>query len=54
MGLARDQQNPADREKPIRIGLVGSGEMGTYIVTRMAHMSGNEIGAISELRIPST
>ena len=49
-GLARDLQRRADTGKPIRIGLVGSGEMGTDIVTRVAHMPGIEIGAISELR----
>jgi predicted homoserine dehydrogenase-like protein len=50
-GLARDLQNRAENGgKPIRIGLVGSGEMGTDIVTRVAHMPGIAIGAISELR----
>lgn len=49
-GLARDMQARADSGKPIRIGLVGSGEMGTDIVARVAHMPGIEIGAISELR----
>ena len=52
-GLARDLQTRADSGKPIRIGLVGSGEMGTDIVTQVAHMPGLEIGAISELRIPA-
>ena len=52
-GLARDLQKRADSGKPIRIGLVGSGEMGTDIVTRVAHMPGIEIGAISELRMPA-
>ena len=52
-GLARDLQERADTGKPIRIGLVGSGEMGTDIVTRVAHMPGIEIGAISELRLPA-
>jgi predicted homoserine dehydrogenase-like protein len=49
-GLARDLKARADTGKPIRIGLVGSGEMGTDIVTQVAHMAGLEIGAISELR----
>lgn len=49
-GLARDLKARADSDKPIRIGLVGSGEMGTDIVTQVAHMQGLEIGAISELR----
>lgn len=52
-GLARDLQSRADSGKPIRIGLVGSGEMGTDIVTRVAHMPGIAIGAISELRLPA-
>ena len=52
-GLARDLQRRADTGKPIRIGLVGSGEMGTDIVTQVAHMPGIAIGAISELRIPA-
>ncbi|WP_048647356.1 NAD(P)H-dependent oxidoreductase [Nitratireductor soli] len=52
-GLARDLEDRARSGKPIRIGLVGSGEMGTDIVTRVAHMSGIEIGAISELNVPA-
>lgn len=48
-GLARDLDIRAQSGRPIRIGLVGSGEMGTDIVTRVAHMQGIEIGAISEL-----
>ncbi|MCR4268689.1 NAD(P)H-dependent oxidoreductase [Nitratireductor sp. ZSWI3] len=52
-GLARDLEDRARSGKPIRIGLVGSGEMGTDIVTRVAHMSGIEIGAISELNLPA-
>ena len=49
-GLARDLQVRGEGGKPIRIGLVGCGEMGTDIVTRVAHMPGIAIGAISELR----
>ena len=49
-GLARDLRARADSGKPIRIGLVGSGEMGTDIVTQVAHMPGLAVGAISELR----
>lgn len=48
-GLARDLYLRGESGKPIRIGLVGSGEMGTDIVSRVAHMPGIEIGAISEL-----
>lgn len=49
-GLARDLAARAETGKPIRIGLVGAGEMGTDIVSRVAHMTGIEIGAISELK----
>jgi predicted homoserine dehydrogenase-like protein len=49
-GLAKDLAIRADGGKPIRIGLVGAGEMGTDIVSRVAHMSGIEIGVISELK----
>ncbi|MFK7892853.1 MAG: NAD(P)H-dependent oxidoreductase, partial [Granulosicoccus sp.] len=37
----------------VRIGLVGSGEMGTDIVTRTALMDGIEVAAISELNLPN-
>ncbi|WP_417772006.1 NAD(P)H-dependent oxidoreductase [Stappia sp.] len=47
-GLARDLATRAEAGKPIRIGLVGAGEMGTDIVSRVAHMQGIAIGAISE------
>lgn len=48
-GLARDLRARAETGRPVRIGLIGSGEMGTDIVARVAHMEGIEIGAISEL-----
>ena len=48
-GLARDLVGRAATGRPIRIGLVGAGEMGTDIVSRVAHMQGIEIGAISEI-----
>lgn len=48
-GLARDLAARADSGRPIRIGLVGSGEMGTDIVTRAGMMDGVEVAAISEI-----
>ena len=48
-GLAKDLAARADTGRPVRIGLVGAGEMGTDIVSRVAHMQGIVIGAISEL-----
>lgn len=49
VGLAKDLALRAESGRPIRIGLVGSGEMGTDIVTSVARMNGLEIGAIAEL-----
>ena len=49
-GLARDLAARAATGRPIRIGRVGAGEMGTDIVARVAHMQGIAIGAISELK----
>ncbi|MDC0116213.1 homoserine dehydrogenase [Octadecabacter sp.] len=48
-GLAKDLAARAATGKPVRIGLVGSGEMGTDIVTRASMMEGVEVAAISEL-----
>ncbi len=52
-GLARDLSARAASGKPVRIGLIGSGEMGTDIVTRAAMMDGVDVVAISELNAPN-
>jgi predicted homoserine dehydrogenase-like protein len=49
-GLARDLAARADAGKPIRIGVIGSGEMGTDLVTQGALMPGIEIAAIATRR----
>lgn len=49
-GLAKELEARADEGKPIRIGLIGCGEMGTDIVTRASLMSGIEVAAISDIR----
>ncbi|WP_374621332.1 NAD(P)H-dependent oxidoreductase [Devosia sp.] len=49
-GLARDLKARADSGKPIRIGVIGSGEMGTDLVTQGALMRGIEIAAIATRR----
>jgi predicted homoserine dehydrogenase-like protein len=49
-GLARDLKRRQDEGRPIRIGLIGAGEMGTDIVTRAAMMDGIEVAAIVDLR----
>ena len=48
-GLARDLRRRAETGRPVRIGLVGSGEMGTDIVTRAAMMEGIAVAAIADL-----
>ena len=50
IGLARDLAKRADEGRPIRIGLIGSGEMGTDIVARVTHMRGIEVAAIADIR----
>ncbi|MHB1103096.1 MAG: NAD(P)H-dependent oxidoreductase [Devosia sp.] len=49
-GLARDLKDRADAGRPIRIGVIGSGEMGTDLVTQGALMRGIEICAIATRR----
>ncbi|THF58973.1 NAD(P)H-dependent oxidoreductase [Ollibium composti] len=53
IGLARDLQERQASGKPIRIGLIGCGEMGTDIVTRVAHMQGIVVGAVAERKVPA-
>ncbi|HVY52011.1 MAG TPA: NAD(P)H-dependent oxidoreductase [Devosia sp.] len=49
-GLARDLARRADEGKPIRIGVIGSGEMGTDLVTQGMLMRGIEVCAIATRR----
>ena len=49
-GLARDLKLRADSGKPIRVGVIGSGEMGTDLVTQGMLMRGIEIAAIATRR----
>ena len=48
-GLARDLKRRQEAGNPIRIGLIGAGEMGTDIVSCTAHMDGIEVAAIADL-----
>ncbi|WP_412057427.1 NAD(P)H-dependent oxidoreductase [Bartonella sp. DGB2] len=45
-GLARDLQQRASKNKPIRIGLVGCGEMGIDLLSAVTHMEGIEIAGV--------
>ena len=49
-GLARDLAARAESGKPIRVGVIGSGEMGTDLVTQMSLMTGIELSAIATRR----
>ena len=48
-GLAKDLAARQQQGKPVRIGLIGAGEMGTDIVTRAALMDGVDVAAIADL-----
>ena len=47
-GLAKDLEERHETGVPIRIGLIGCGEMGTDVITRVAHMKGVEVAAVSD------
>ena len=49
-GLARDLAAHAEKGNPIRVGVIGSGEMGTDLVTQFMLMKGLELAAISTRR----
>jgi predicted homoserine dehydrogenase-like protein len=49
-GIARELRQRADEGRPIRIGVIGSGEMGTDLVTQGALMPGIQIAAIATRR----
>jgi predicted homoserine dehydrogenase-like protein len=51
-GLSVDLERRLNQAKaPIRVGLVGSGEMGTDIVTQCDHMTGITVAAIAEINV---
>ncbi|MCO5063372.1 MAG: NAD(P)H-dependent oxidoreductase [Rhizobiaceae bacterium] len=49
-GLARDLARRAEEGRPVRIGVIGSGEMGTDLVTQCMLMKGVELAAMSTRR----
>lgn len=51
MILDEDLARRADAGNPVRIGLIGAGEMGTDIVTQVHLMRGLELGVVAEVRI---
>ena len=53
-GLAADLARRLEETgRPIRVGLIGSGEMGTDIVTQCQQMTGITVAAIAEINIDS-
>ena len=53
-GLAADLARRLDETgRPIRVGLIGSGEMGTDIVTQCQQMTGITVAAIAEINLAS-
>ena len=53
-GLAADLARRLEKEgRPIRVGLIGSGEMGTDIVTQCQQMTGITVAAIAEINVES-
>jgi len=48
-GLARDLRRRAEEGRPIRIGLVGCGEMGKDILSAVARMEGIVVAAVADL-----
>ncbi len=52
-GLAADLAALEATGKPIRIGLIGSGMMGTDIVTQVLQMRGIVVAAIADLNVPA-
>ena len=50
-GLAAELAAREECGRPIRVGLIGSGEMGTDIVSRTSMMAGIEVAAIADLRV---
>ena len=49
-GIALDLKKRSENHKPIRIGIIGAGEMGTDLVTQIMLMDGIEIAAIATRR----
>lgn len=49
-GLAKELKHRSESGKPIKIGLIGCGEMGTDIVTRTSMMDGIDVAAIADIR----
>ncbi|MCY3878104.1 MAG: homoserine dehydrogenase [Rhodobacteraceae bacterium] len=47
-GLAKDLARRAEAGNPVRVGLIGAGEMGTDVAVRIGMMAGIELAAIVE------
>ncbi len=51
MDLSQDLARRAEQGRPVRVGLIGCGEMGTDIVTQLSLMPGIELAVLAEMRV---
>jgi predicted homoserine dehydrogenase-like protein len=51
MTIALDLARRAEEGRPVRVGLIGSGEMGTDIVTQLTLMRGIKLAVLADMRI---
>ena len=51
MNLSQDLARRAEQRRPVLVGLIGCGEMGTDIVTQLSLMAGIELGVLAEMRV---
>ncbi len=51
MSLVLDLARRAEERRPVRVGLIGSGEMGTDIVSQLSLMPGIVLAVLAEMRV---
>jgi len=51
MSIALDLARRAEEGRPVRVALIGSGEMGTDIVTQLSLMPGIDLAVLAEMRV---
>ncbi|WP_428391637.1 NAD(P)H-dependent oxidoreductase [Lichenicoccus sp.] len=51
MSIAEDLARRAEAGRPVQVGLIGCGEMGTDIVTQLSLMPGIELAVLAEMRL---
>ena len=51
MSIVVELARRAEQGRPVRVGLIGCGEMGTDIVTQVSLMPGIELAVLAEMRV---